>query len=79
VDAPTTLAWLDDGVPTAAQVQAYLRRRLAGCWKACWQKAPTRPRQPKGATQYLKGGHSSVDRIQRGLHKISPDQNKDDG
>src|SRR5262249_36560685 len=33
-----TLAWLGDGVETAAQVRAYLRRRLAGRWDERWLK-----------------------------------------
>jgi len=73
-----TQEWVQDGVQTAAQVRAYLRRRLAGVWDARWQKAPTTRRAPKGKTQYLKGGHCSVYRILHGLHKISsdPDESK---
>jgi hypothetical protein len=67
-----TVEWVGGGVRTAAQVMAYLRGRLAGVWKDSWNKAPTRKRKQKPPTEYLKGGHSSVDRIQRGLHKLSP-------
>lgn len=72
-----TLAWLDGGVETAAQVMAYLRRRLAGVWNARWLKAPTKKRSPARKREYLKGGHSSVYRIQRGLHEIKDNYKKD--
>lgn len=72
-----TLAWLADEVKTAAQVRAYLRRRLAGVWDEGWQKAATKKRPPPPKRQYLKGGHSSVYRIQRGLHEINHDYEKD--
>jgi Transposase DDE domain len=75
-----TVEWLGDKVQTAAQIRAYLRDRLASTWKPRWQKAKTKPqRRKKPATVYLKGGHSSVYRIQRGLHKVSsdPDQVND--
>src|SRR5439155_1016340 len=64
-----TLAWLGDGFATAAQVRAYLRERLAGVWSKRWEKAPTKARKPSPKRRYLKGGHSSVYRIQRGLHE----------
>jgi hypothetical protein len=73
VSVAQTVEWLGDGVRTAAQVQSYLQARLAATWQRRWQKAKTRPRRPKPATQYLKGGHSSVDRMQRGLHQVSSD------
>jgi Transposase DDE domain len=72
-----TLAWLEDGVETAAQLMAYLRGRLAGVWNARWLKAATKKRSPAAKREYLKGGHSSVYRIQRGLHEIRDDYKKD--
>lgn len=74
-----TLAWLHDAVQTAAQVRAYLRQRLAQVGNPRWQKAPTKKRPPRPPRQYLKGGHSSVYRIERGLHKLGPDFNQEDG
>jgi hypothetical protein len=74
-----TLEWLHDEVKTAAQVRAYLRRRLAGLWNQRWQKAPTKQRLPPPPRKYLKGGHSSVYRIQHGLHEFNPVPEKDDG
>jgi hypothetical protein len=71
-----TQEWVQDGVQTAEQVRAYLRSRLAGVWEERWQKAATTKRAPKGPTQYLKGGHSSVYRILHGLHKVCSDPDK---
>ena len=78
VSVAETQEWVQDGVQTAEQVRAYLRRRLAGVWEEHWQKAPTTRRAPKGKTQYLKGGHSSVYRILHGLHEVcsDPDESK---
>jgi hypothetical protein len=74
VSVADTLAWLRDGVTSREQVRAYLRARLAGTWKERWRKAPPqKPPQKKPPTRYLKGGHSSVYRIQRGLHEVSSD------
>lgn len=53
-----------------ADFQRYLRRTLGGVWTDRWAKAKTTKRPPKKPPRaYLKGGHSSVDRIQRGTHK----------
>jgi hypothetical protein len=79
LSAAQTVEWLRDGVETAEQVIAYLQERLAPTWKVRWRKAKTKksPKE-KPPTQYLKGGHSSVYRIQRNLHELSsePDQTK---
>lgn len=75
--AAATLEWLHDGVQTAAQVRAYLRQRLAGVWSERWLKGPTKKRSPPAKRQYLKGGHSSVYRIQRGLHELDHSWEKD--
>lgn len=72
-----TLSWLADGVETAAPLRAYLRDRLSSVWNKRWQKAATKKRSPAGKREYLKGGHSSVYRIQRGLHEIHDDYKKD--
>lgn len=77
VAADQTVAWLHEGILTPASLQAYLRQRLAGLWKPEWDKAAPKPRRSKPTpTQYLKGGHSSVFRILRGLHKLSPEPHK---
>lgn len=73
VSVAQTQEWCQDGIQTAEQVRAYLRRRLASVWSERWHKAPTKPRAAKGPTQYLKGGHSSVYRVLRGLHKVCPE------
>lgn len=69
-----TVEWLGNGVETAEQVMAYLRERLTPTWKARWRKAKVKkPPKEKQPTRYLHGGHSSVHRIQRNLHELSPD------
>jgi Transposase DDE domain len=50
--------------------RCYLKRTLGGTWTDRWAKAKTTKRPPKTPKAYLKGGHSSVDRIQRGTHKL---------
>ena len=77
VAADQTVAWLPAGIPAPASLQAYLRHRRAGLWKPAWDKAAPKPRRSNPTpTQYLKGGHSSVLRILRGLHKLSPEPGK---
>jgi hypothetical protein len=53
----------------AVSLCAYLEKLLADVWCNRWNKAPTR-KQPKErkARAYLCGGHSSVDKILRGMH-----------
>jgi hypothetical protein len=71
LDEQQTRAWLRDGIWTADRARTYLRKRLAPLWTNRWHKAPTTNRQPhRRHTQYLKGGHSSVDRILRGVHSL---------
>jgi hypothetical protein len=56
-----------------AAFRRYLRQTLGGIWTDLWVKAKTTKRPPKKAPRaYLKGGHSSVDRILRGAHKEIP-------
>jgi Transposase DDE domain len=74
LSAAQTVEWLGDRVKTPEQIMAYLRDRLAGTWKARWRKAKAKkPPKEKPPTHYLHGGHSSVYRIQRNLHKLSSD------
>ena len=74
LSAAQTVEWLGDGARTPEGLRAYLRGRLVGTWKARWRKAKAKkPPKEKPPTQYLHGGHSSVYRIQRNLHKLSSD------
>lgn len=59
VDDPKTLA-------------EYLAAILQTIWTDRLRKAKTRKRGPKKPKGYLKGGHSSVFKIQRGLHTVIP-------
>jgi hypothetical protein len=56
-----------------ADFRRYLKRILGGIWTDRWAKAKTTKRPPKKPPRaYLKGGHSSVDRILSGTHKEIP-------
>lgn len=51
----------------------HLIRTLGGVWTDRWIKAPTRQRPPNGPPRaYLRGGHSSVEKIRRGEHQEIP-------
>jgi len=54
-------------------LKRHLKETLADVWQNRWQKAPTRKRPPRCPPRaYLCGGHSSVDKILRGVHKEIP-------
>lgn len=58
---------------TVEQFRGYLRRLLGKVWTDRLAKAKTTKRAPKKPPRaYLKGGHSSADRILRGVHKEIP-------
>ena len=61
-------------------LRRYLQKRLGTIWTDRWKKAPTRKRPPKSPPRaYICGGHTSVDKILRGVHKeipFKPDKNK---
>ena len=59
IDDPKTLA-------------EYLAAILLTIWTMRWKKAKTRKQPPKTTKGYLSGGHSSVFKIQRGLHTVIP-------
>ena len=57
----------------AVDLRRFLERTLSGVWTDRWTKQKTRKRPPKGPPRaYLQGGHSSVDRIVRGVHNEIP-------
>ena len=58
---------------TAEQFRGYLQRLLGKVWTDRLAKAKTTKRAPKKPPRaYLTGGHSSADRILRGVHKEIP-------
>lgn len=60
-------------IPDPTAFQRYLRQTLGGIWTKRWAKAKTTKRPPKKPPRaYLKGGHSSVERILRGAHEEIP-------
>jgi Transposase DDE domain len=55
------------------QIRRYLLGTLGTIWTDRWAKSPTRKRPPKQSPRaYICGGHSSVDKIQRGAHQEIP-------
>lgn len=61
-------------------LRRYLADKLATVWTDRWIKSPTRKRPPKSPRRaYICGGHSSVDKILRGVHQeipFKPNKNK---
>jgi hypothetical protein len=71
-DERQTLDYFHDCPRTATDVRRYLTQRLRPLWTNRWRKAPTTKRPPsRPPTRYLKGGHSSADRILRGEHQLA--------
>jgi hypothetical protein len=58
---------------TTERLAAYLAAVLGGVWRDWWVKSPAKPPRPPTRTEYLKGGHSSIYRIVRGLHQTVPE------
>jgi hypothetical protein len=58
---------------TTATLREHLESILAGAWRDWWQKSPPRKKGPPTPTEYLVGGHSSVYKIIRGLHRTKPE------
>jgi hypothetical protein len=60
-------------VMDAPALRRYLQTILGDVWTDRWNKAPTRTQPPKAPPRaYLRGGHSSVDKIRRGVHHEIP-------
>lgn len=73
--SPTATEEVLAAVPVrgAEDLKRYLQTILATVWQARWAKAPTKKRPPKGPPRaYLRGGHSSVEKILRGRHHEIP-------
>jgi hypothetical protein len=59
--------------PTLESLRQHLQHSLSMVWQKRWTKSPTRKQAAKQPPRaYLKGGHSSVDKIQRGAHEEIP-------
>lgn len=70
---PAVVAYYADGRWTADRLREYLARVLGRAWRDWWTKSPPRKPSKPTPTEYLKGGHSSVYRIVRGLHETIPE------
>lgn len=66
----------DDVHWTATQLRQHLTQVLGATWRDWWRKSPPRKNSPPTPTEYLKGGHSSVYKIVRGLHQTRPEPDK---
>ena len=73
LSTPTVVAYYADGKWTAERLRKYLEEVLGKTWRDWWQKSPPRKPSQKLPTEYLKGGHSSVYKIVRGLHETIPE------
>jgi IS4 transposase len=70
---PAVVAHYADGKWTAERLRTYLATALSGDWRDWWTKSPPRKKSKPTPTEYLKGGHSSVYKIVRGLHETIPE------
>jgi Transposase DDE domain len=58
---------------TAEELRRHLQNILGTVWTDLWKKSPTVKRPPRSEPRaYLRGGHSSVDKIIRGKHDEIP-------
>lgn len=70
---PVVVAYYADGQWTAERLRTYLAGVLGPTWRDWWTKSTPRRTSPPTPTEYLKGGHSSVYKIVRGLHETIPE------
>jgi Transposase DDE domain len=70
---PAVVEYYADGKWTAERLRKYLDDVLGSVWRDWWKKSPPREPSKPVATEYLKGGHSSVYKIVRGLHETIPE------
>jgi len=62
---------------TAERLRRHLESVLGQTWRDWWQKSPPRKPSKPTPTEYLVGGHSSVYKIKRGLHRTKPEAKKE--
>jgi len=70
---PAVLACYGGAGWTTDRLAVYLAEVLGGVWRDGWVKSPAKKPRPPTPTEYLKGGHSSIYRIVRGLHETVPE------
>ena len=63
---------------TADRLREYLKSVLGQTWRKWWTKTPPRKANKPTPTEYLAGGHSSVYKIRRGLHRTEPEAKKEE-
>jgi hypothetical protein len=74
---PVVVDYYADGKWTADRLRKYLADVLGQTWRDWWTKSPPRKKSGPTATEYLAGGHSSVYKITRGLHRTIPEPKKE--
>jgi len=58
------------------QLRRHLKSVLGQTWRDWWKKSPPKKKSEPTPTEYLIGGHSSVFKITRGLHRTKPERKK---
>lgn len=58
------------------QLRKHLKSVLGQSWRDWWIKSPPKKNSEPTPTEYLVGGHSSVFKITRGLHRTKPERKK---
>lgn len=76
IGTPAVVAHYANGKWTASRLRSYLAKTLGAVWRDWWKKSPPRKNSKPTPTEYLEGGHSSVYRIVRGLHRTVPETKK---
>jgi Transposase DDE domain len=71
--APAAAGRYAGGRRGADDLRSYLGRVLGATWRDWWLQSPPRKKGKPTATAYLAGGHSSVYKIARGLHRTKPE------
>ena len=69
---PAVAAHYDERRWGPDHLREHLRDLLGPTWREWWAKSPPRKKSAPTPTEYLRGGHSSVYRIARGLHETLP-------
>jgi hypothetical protein len=62
---------------TADRLRRHLESVLGQTWRDWWKKSPPRKTSKPTPTEYLQGGHSSVYKITRGMHRTTPEAKKE--
>lgn len=73
IETPAVVSHYAEMHWTTDSLRAYLTEVLGTVWREWWKKSPKRKTSAPTPTEYLVGGHSSVYKIRRGLHRTVPE------